>query len=130
MPFPVPPLLLDSISPSLRRAGGAPPMGLVEGKRLCAMEFQDIVLKKAAIDGRRQLSPLKQGLALLCSSPKYGDLLFCSFPMPLSLGPGFNSIPEERVVLGRLCVLGELEKAPSDGIAKGCSGTASLPGCV
>lgn len=47
--------------------------------------------------------------------------------MPLSLGPGFNSVPEECVVLGRVCVLGELEKAPSDGIAKGGSGTVSLP---
>lgn len=33
-----------------------------------------------------------------------------------------------RVVLGRVCVLGEVEKAPSDSIAKRCSGTASLPG--
>lgn len=76
----------------------------------------------------RQLSPLKQGLALLCSGSKYGSLSFCSFPIPLFLGPGLGSIPEERVVLGRLCVLGEVEKARSDTIAKGCSGTVSLPG--
>lgn len=48
--------------------------------------------------------------------------------MPLSLGPGLSSIPEERVVLGRLCVLGKEEKAPWDAIAKGCCGTVSLPG--
>lgn len=87
--------------------------------------WEDVALKKAAIDG---MSPLKQGLALLCSSSKYGSLSFCSFPIPLSLGPGLASIPEERVVLGRLCVLGEVEEAPSDMIVKDCSGTVSLPG--
>lgn len=102
------------------------------GRGLFAMEFHAWSLleglKKGCNRWNEAAESIKARALLLCSSSKYGGLSFCAFPMPLSLGPGLGSIPEERVVLGRLCVLGKVEKAPSDAIAKGCSGTVSLPG--
>lgn len=93
----------------------------------------------AAIDGVGWMSPVQQQLAPLCSLrlKTRGVYRFApSLPHRLRVQVSvLGSAPSraECDVLGSFCVLREVEKAPSDSVAKGCAGTTfstSERGCM